>query len=292
MERIKQSTIAKWLQRYKHVLGVLIIIGTFAFLGVYLYVHPQILRNVFLTPWPILIILTTLYCLVTITNAIITYATVRLCKKTLSSRESILLSIYSTLINFFGPLQSGPGMRAVYVKTKLGVRIRDYTYATLLYYLAFATINGALLFAGEAPVLTLTGGIVGIGCMVFAAKKLRLRQPRLIAMIYLTTLVQILLMTVIYYIELRATHTEVGFLPSLAYSASANLSMFVSLTPGAIGIREGFLVFAQSLHHISLSSIVAAGILDRAFYVLFLLGLLGVSSGLHIKQALFRKKAA
>ena len=292
MEQIKKLAITKWLQRYKHILGVLIIVGTFAFLGIYLYTHPLIIHDVLSTPWPILLLLAVFYCLIVSTNTIITVLSIRLCKKPISGRESLLLTIYSTLINFFGPLQSGPGMRAVYVKTKLGVRIRDYTYATLLYYLAFATINGALLFAGEAPVLTLMGGIVGVGGMVLAAKKLRFRQPRLIAMIYLTTLVQILLMTVIYYVELRATHTEVGFLPSLAYSASANLSMFVSLTPGAIGIREGFLVFAQSLHHISLSSIVAAGILDRAFYVLFLLGLLGVSSGLHIKQALFRKKAA
>ena len=50
----------------------------------------------------------------------------------------------------------------------------------------------------------------------------------------------------------------------------ANFALFVSLTPGAIGIREAFLVFSQDLHHIPNDIIVAANVLDRAVYILFL----------------------
>jgi uncharacterized membrane protein YbhN (UPF0104 family) len=62
--------------------------------------------------------------------------------------------------------------------------------------------------------------------------------------------------------------------------------MFAALTPGAIGIREAFLVFTQNLHHISSSTIVAANILDRAIYLVFLglLFLLVVST--HAKDKL------
>jgi uncharacterized membrane protein YbhN (UPF0104 family) len=48
------------------------------------------------------------------------------------------------------------------------------------------------------------------------------------------------------------------------------MALFVSLTPGAIGIREAFLTFSQQLHHIDTSTIVAANIIDRAVYLVFL----------------------
>lgn len=292
MKQLQNRPPVTWIMQHKRLLGGGIVIGSFGFFGIYLYLHPHVLDDVIHIPWQILIVLALLYSVVVVTNTIITLSTVRLCKKELPQREGLLLTIYSTLVNFFGPLQSGPGVRAVYLKAKLGLRIRDYTYATILYYIAFASINISLLLATALPILALLGGVFSIALTIFGAKKLKLWQPKYIAMIYVTTLLQIIVMATIYFVELHATNTPAQFTQSLTYGASANLSMFVSLTPGAIGIREAFLAFAQSLHHISLGSIIAAGVLDRAFYVLFLLGLLGVSSGLHIKQTLFRKKTS
>jgi uncharacterized membrane protein YbhN (UPF0104 family) len=110
----------------------------------------------------------------------------------------------------------------------------------------------------------------------------------------MTTILQIILMTTIYFIELHATNAAANYsyLQALVYSASANLSLFVSLTPGGIGIRESFIVFAQSLHHIPLSSVIAAGILDRAFYILFLVLLFIFSSSMHLQNMFTRKKTA
>jgi uncharacterized membrane protein YbhN (UPF0104 family) len=61
------------------------------------------------------------------------------------------------------------------------------------------------------------------------------------------------------------------FSQAVIYSGAANLSLFVALTPGAIGFRESFLLFSRHLHHISNSSIVAANIIDRAMYIILLL---------------------
>jgi uncharacterized membrane protein YbhN (UPF0104 family) len=47
--------------------------------------------------------------------------------------------------------------------------------------------------------------------------------------------------------------------------------MFVSITPGAIGFREAFLVFSRNLHHISNTTIVAANIIDRSVYLILLI---------------------
>ena len=103
--------------------------------------------------------------------------------------------------------------------------------------------------------------------------------------------VQVFVTTTIYYLELHTTSggAVYSYSQALVFNASAALSMFVSLTPGGIGIRETFIIFTESLHHIPLASIIAAGILDRAFYVLFLALLFISSSSMHIKELLTQK---
>lgn len=64
--------------------------------------------------------------------------TVRLCGKHIRLRDNFLLTSYSSLINFFGPYQSGPGVRGVILKTKYKIRLRDYMLATLLTLATFA----------------------------------------------------------------------------------------------------------------------------------------------------------
>lgn len=292
MEAFKKTPVVRWLLSHKPLLAITGIVVTFGVFGVYLMNHPSVLQNLTSISPLVLSVLLILYCLVVVTNAAITYIIVSLCSKRISAKNSLLLTTYSTIINFFGPLQSGPSTRAVYLKNKIGLRIRDFTYVTILYYAAFAVINGSLLFMTAVPIITALGITVGFLLVVVTANKIRSWRPKFVATIYGITLIQIILMSTIYYIELLTVHTSVTFFQALTYGASANLSMFVSITPGAIGIREAFLAFAQSLHHVPFASIVTAGILDRAFYVAFLLILLIVSTGFHVKQLLFGKKSA
>ena len=61
----------------------------------------------------------------------------------------------------------------------------------------------------------------------------------------------------------------------MTYTGLASLTIFVSLTPGAIGIREAFLIITKKLIHISSSSIILANLIDRSIYIIFL-GILGL----------------
>jgi uncharacterized membrane protein YbhN (UPF0104 family) len=105
------------------------------------------------------------------------------------------------------------------------------------------------------------------------------------------TIIQIIIIVIIYSIELNAIDPLANYsaMQIISYTGSANLSLFVSLTPGAIGFREAFLVISQSLHNIPLTSIVASGIIDRAIYVIFLAILFLFSSGLHLKNMFVQK---
>jgi uncharacterized membrane protein YbhN (UPF0104 family) len=76
----------------------------------------------------------------------------------------------------------------------------------------------------------------------------------------------------------------------ITYTGAANFALFVALTPGAIGIREAFLLFTRHLHHISSANIVAANIIDRAIFIVVLGVLFGLTLGFHAKyKSLWRK---
>lgn len=293
MNRLKNFPLFAWIAAHRRLLGVIIIVLSLSFLVWYTTTHPEIIESVIHTSPLVLLTLLVLYLANVGVVFFINFFTVRICNKRLGVKEGIFLTIYSTVINFFGPLQSGPGVRAVYLKTKIGLRIRDYTLATLFYYFAFGAINASLLFISSWWWLSLLGFALSIVLIIIGTKKLHFSHHALdIWAIYLVSFVQVALTTAIYFTELHATGSNASLLHTIVYTASANLSLFVSLTPGGIGIREAFIVFTQSLHHISTASIISAGILDRAFYVLFLVLLFLASSAFHVRDAVAGKKNA
>jgi len=295
MQRLSQLPFFGWVKRYRKPLAIVVIVASLAFLITYIILEPGVVTSILKTDPRVIFALLVLYLSVLGTQFVIMYATIRLCKKNLPLKNGIFLSVYSAVANFFGPLQSGPGVRAVYLKQKIGLRIRDYTAATLFYYFAFAAINGSLLFINSAPILTTIGLLLAIATTILGTKRFHFDSlSRFIIVIFFTTIIQILLMTTIFFVELNTVHGGSGYslLQSLVYSASANLSLFVSITPGAIGIRETFIVFTQSLHHIPFNTIIAAGVLDRAFYIAFLIGLFAVSSSMHLKNMFGNKKSS
>jgi uncharacterized membrane protein YbhN (UPF0104 family) len=104
--------------------------------------------------------------------------------------------------------------------------------------------------------------------------------------IFVATLLQVATIATIYGVELQKIGAHASLGQILSYTGAANFSLFVALTPGAIGIRETFLVFSQNLHHLNSSVIVAANILDRAVYLLFLGLLFVLVIALHAKDKL------
>lgn len=223
---------------------------------------------------------------------------VQICGKEISPRENFLITAYSSVINFFGPLQSGPGVRAVYLKTRLHIRLRDYTLITLLYYGIFAVINIGFLFAGTRPwwqtFLALLAGIF-VSSYVFRTFRRRDNKPtdsqlslrpKLVGVLIVLTLLQVVVLCLMYYFELLSINTDTSFTQAISYTGAADLALFVSLTPGAVGFRESFLYFSQSLHHISTADILSANLIDRAVYVLFLILLLGTVLILHAGKKL------
>ncbi|MDQ3123748.1 MAG: hypothetical protein M3Q14_03650 [bacterium] len=282
---MRKEKIIEFLVKSRRYVGLIIIVLSIIIFAWYIRGHPNTLYPIRSTPIYLIPILLLLYSTFLITNFLITVITITISKKSFSLKGSFILTIYSTLVNFFGPLQSGPGFRAVYLKKKIGISIKDYTLATFFYYAAFASISLVMMLGVKYPIISVLLVSVIAGAGLYYLRKQRISSlVRKALIIGVVTLVQLIIVAIIYYLELRATGYTPSISSTLTYTGSANLALFVAFTPGAVGIRESFIYLSQSIHGIPTENIINASLLDRSIYLLFLGILFLLSSALHINS--------
>lgn len=271
---------------------VLITIGAFAY---YLVQHPNVVDRLKDLPLLTLASLIGLNICSFAWLILVTRASLYLYSKRMGKQENILFNAYSSLINFFGPGQSGPVFRGTYLKKRLNLGVKQYLFATLIYYAFFAVVSVLMMLAGTRPWWqTALAALAVAGVSVIVIRHYQQKtdtseaqtDPIHIAWIGIATVLQLLTQLAIYGVELHTIGAHATFGQVLSYTGVANIAIFVALTPGAIGIREGFLLFSERLHHISSANIVAANIIDRGVYLVFLGLLLLVVVSLHAKKKL------
>lgn len=262
---------------WRPIATVIILVFTIAAFTYYFVSHPMVRQQLYQTSLLTLLILFGLYILVIVALCMVTLLTLRLCNIKLAAAESTLLTMYATVINFFGPLQSGPAFRGVYLKRKHGLNLKKYTAATLIFYMLYALFSGLFLLSGILGWWLLVVGAFGVASLTYIgrsklplAKRFQALNLDALYALAAATLFQLSIVAVIYFVELRSIQHGVTFGQAVIYAGAANFSLFVSLTPGAIGFRESFLLFSQRFHHISSSTIVTANIIDRSMYIVLL----------------------
>lgn len=289
-------------------LGLIILIvgATLAAFTYYLITHPNIIGLILGLHPATLMLIAMGYIGTIIANAIVLGASLRVIGKRVPFGENVSLTGYSSVVNFFGPLQSGPGFRAAYLKARHGVSLRKFFSLTVVFYGFFAVFNGviiavaALLRAPNELALPLAiGGVLLAATLIYvgyrfvpkvrtAIRSIKLSDPN-VWLVGLGAVMLSLCTAFAYYFELFHVDPSVGVAQTLVYAAAANLALFVSLTPGAIGFRESFLLLTEQLHRIPDNVVIAASIIDRAFYVVFLLVMFAVLLGLGAKSRLTTK---
>lgn len=273
------------------IVMAVVIAGTFGIFGYYLATHPEVIRSITSLSPVTLLLLTAGYVLTIAANGFVLSVSLKMLGKRVPFAENFALTGYSSVVNFFGPLQSGPGVRAAYLKKRHQVKLKDFFYVTVVFYGFFALINtavivAALLASQSANPLIIAVICLGLAILVVIAlgviqKSTKLRnviQNMNLASPYFWligfgALCLSLATTAIYFVELTHVNAAVTLWQTIIYTAAANLALFVSLTPGAIGFRESFILITQQLHGIPTETVISASIIDRAFYVVFLLAL-------------------
>lgn len=275
-------------------LVVPVLVLTLAIVFYYVYKNPHIFDSLARVS-PLLVVSVIIgYGIIFIGLAAVLHYSVRLYDKKISLNETIQLNAYSSLTNFFGPGQSGSGIRAIYLKVKLGLKIKSFIFASLIYYAFYSVLSVIMLLAGAGRWWQATlAAVLAITLSVFILKLHHRRgegqgimRPKAVLGILLGTIIQVFMLAVIYYLEVKTVQPGVSIGQAISFTGAANLALFVAITPGAIGIREAFLLLSQSLHHVPSSTIVAAGVIDRAIYIVYL-GILFVAiSFMHGKKQL------
>lgn len=283
-------------RKLKILAGFIILGGTVLAFIHYASTHPALLDKLRQTNPLILIMLVTAYVVWFLALVIILRISIRMYGITISKQENVLLNAYSSLANFFGPGQSGPAVRGLYLKKRHGLGIKKYLFASLIYYGFYAFFSAFLLLIGSQAWWVTTVALVAVGATSFIVLRWYARRAaqnvesgvsaRAIGWIAAATAFQVLAQAAIFLIELRQIDPTISLAQAFSYTGAANFAVFVSLTPGAIGIREAFLVFSQNIHGISNTVMVAANVIDRAVYLLFLGVLFGLVVGLHAKEKL------
>lgn len=292
------AIIAAMKQKLRPILAVIILILTIVLFARYFMDHPQYWQELgHISRWTILwVILLNVVMLGVL--VLLCDITIKICGKRLRFKEMFYLTSYSSIVNFFGPLQSGPGVRAVYLKARHKIRLRDYTLASLLALGMFACFSALFLLIGTRPwwqtllALLLVAGFSWFVIRLFMKRDKKPEESHfalsgnLIAALLILTFLQVVITVAWYYVELRAVDPHIHLSQAMSYAGAANFALFVSITPDAVGIREAFLVFSQHIHHVPTGDIVSANVIDRAAYVIFLVLLFAVVLALHAKDKL------
>lgn len=280
----------------KTILAPIIFAATIIAFIYYINGHPETLRQLAnISPYALLLML--LLSAVSFgIYMLITHISLHMYQKSMSLQEGFLFNSYSSLINFFGPGQSGPIFRAAYLKKRHNVTVKQFTFVLLMYLGFLAVISAMFMFVGSRPwwqtvLLMVAAGAVSA---LFIWRYRRRANLTLssgfsalnIGLLFVATALQLGILVLLYGLELQQIGADASWGQVLSYTGVSNFSIFVALTPGAIGIREAFLVFSQNLHHITTSDIVAANLLDRGMYLIFLGLMFVLVVSLHAKEKL------
>lgn len=277
-------------------MALVIIVATAAAFAYYIHGHPQTVDQLKQLPPTTVFILLGLYAVTFLAYVMVTRASLRIYDKKMSRQENILFNAYSSLINFFGPGQSGPIFRGAYLKKRHNLGVKQFMFTMLIYFGFYAVVSAMFMLIGSRPGWQTAALMVMVGAVSFVLIRRYKQKSHInaatglnilnIGWILAATALQVATFAVIYGIELSRVGAGASIGQILSYTGVSNLSLFVALTPGAIGIREAFLVFSQNLHGIGNSNIVAANIIDRGVYLLFLGLLFVLVISLHARDKL------
>lgn len=261
----------------------------------YLVGHRYLITQLSHTPVSTVIWLLMLYVVWFGALSLIVLASLRICKKAMGFKESFLLNAYSTFVNFFVPGQGGIALRGIYLKKTKKLAVRNYIFASLVYYAFYTIISVLFILLYNRPIWQTLGAAILVGVFSFGViyvykNRTKIKSTELdltgssFLLLFLATLLQAFIQVLIFAIELHSINKHIAFHQAIAYTGIANFALFVALTPGAIGIRESFLVLSHKLYGISSSNIIAANVIDRSVFIVFLGILFILTIGFHAKN--------
>lgn len=289
------------MKKRRPLISLVLILFTLFLASYYLIKHKYLISQLVHTPPLISLSILGLYALMFGVLMLILSSSLRICRLNIADSENAELNARSLFINYFMPGQGGPLYRGLYLNKCHKLKIKNFLAVTLLYYVIYLVVSISLLLIANRPwwqtfLAVSLILLVGISVIRFSSTRGKLKgtklslNPKALMYLVIATIVQAIVQTTIYAVELHSVNSHIHISQILTYTGAANLTLFVALTPGAIGIREAFLIFTEHLHHISSANIVVANVIDRSVYLTFLILLLAITIAIQFRGKLQLRK--
>ena len=283
----QKMTVLRWTV-------AVVLIGSFVYLGRSYFGEFRRLLDV--SPW-IVAALFGIFMVTRFLNGVVYRLAARRLGAALDYWEAFVLVMTVSYLNLLLP-KAGLTAPAIYLKRRYGVTYTRFTSTLLptvvLQVMAFgvagAVCQGVLNTAYGTPVhvglLILFLGLVAVGALItvvpvqipnswqnrvaaffqriFNAWRLMQKSYGLIVRVLGIQIVVILLRGLRLHMAFLALGETVNFVAALVVSLLSQLAMLISLTPGALGFREGAIMYGSFLIGLRPDMCLAAAVLDRA----------------------------
>lgn len=284
-------------------LKVFILTLTLLLFAYYYFTHQEQFSIIGTLSWWQVLLIIFGQSIVFISNVLIMIVFVSFIKKRLHFIDSARITAYSSLINFFGFLQGGVALRALYLKHKVAMTYKRYVVLTSIQYLVLFSMSALFIFIGigltnglsyaliiTISMIALIAGIITImhRLRVIFINRLfnklheisSIIQSKLIITLLIVMLLQLIGSMLANFVELQAIGANVTLGGLLVYTGVAQFAVVIAITPGAIGIREALLLIAQNQMDLTSQDIILAATVDRIVYVITLVLLAPLAIGI------------
>ncbi|RLG11628.1 hypothetical protein DRN69_07540 [Candidatus Pacearchaeota archaeon] len=290
----------------KKIFQILTLIFLIAWFGVYLYRHFSEFRELKIVSPTYFIPLFLLFLLFLTNNGLILKYLLEPFRIKLKFKEWFGLPIITAMGNFLTPFRGGMGMRAFYLK-----KIHQFSYSYFLSTLAGLYV---IIFLVNSLVGLLTMALLYffyetfniliftiflcfflflLGIVFFSPKFKETKYPfinkfiniingwhlvksdkKVLMSTILISGINIIIMATMMFLEFKVFGISISLLSVLFLSIVSTLGLFISITPGALGIKETIVAFVATVVDIPIPQILAVSILDRVvgIGVIFILG--------------------
>lgn len=204
--------------------------------------------------------------------------------------ESLNITVKNSMVNLTTPLKLGIGYKIIFLKNYYIFSLKELAIVNTFFTLTNLfpiLITLMLIFLNERFVslklfYTLLLIIFLFIYLLFNLKNfkiIRLKFPILKKINFYSFLnIKILFLNFLFFISstyavyliASQINVKITYLSIILFSTISILSSFIQLTPGNIGVREGILIFFNSLHKISNFEIIIISTIERFFNLISL----------------------
>ena len=302
----------KILKKYISPILTLLVLILFA---IYLYNNPEILIRLKNTNPLFVILIMILYLFVFFLEGLFILVTLKIFNKKIKSLEGWYIATFSRIGNYLLPMRAGAVFRAVYLNKKYNFEYSNF-FATLYgYYVVFFLTNSIIIFTlllFKAIVLKETYItlilffsvlIAGMIVLIFLRVSLNkifkkskgiinvvisfldkflvgwdliVKSGNLFIKLILLAFANIFVNILIVYIEFISIEKVGDIIDVVLYTCISGISLFISITPGSLGLREGVLLLTSDSLGLTSSEVMELAFLDRGIMFLLLLFCLSV----------------